>query len=48
MDNVMNKLECINEKALSNPNDFISECEEMKLVIPDKDVFIQAALQWGC
>lgn len=26
----------------------ISECEEMKLVIPDKDVFIQAALQWGC
>ena len=28
MDNVMNKLECINEKALSNPNDFISECEE--------------------
>lgn len=25
----------------------ISECEEMQLVIPDKDTFIQAALQWN-
>jgi hypothetical protein len=25
----------------------ISECESMGLVIPDKDVFAQAALQWG-
>lgn len=28
MDNVMNKLEYINERALENPNDFINECED--------------------
>ena len=28
MDNMMNKLEYINKKALENPNEFIEECEE--------------------
>ncbi len=28
MDNVMNKLKYINEKALNNPQEFINECEE--------------------
>lgn len=28
MDNVMNKLEYINKRALENPNDFIKECED--------------------
>ena len=28
MDNVMNKLEYINEKAIENPQEFINECEK--------------------
>ncbi len=28
MDNIINKIECINEKAINNPQDFINECEK--------------------